>query len=68
MRTICDIKDTFNRAIKQYYSLLSIYNDEVKDYGEPKENTIKLFNALYIQLDKATEYIENGLKGKFPWE
>lgn len=68
MYTIQEIKDTFEKAMKQYDTLLSIYKDEIKELGNPKENTIAYFNALYLQLQESTKCIEKGLDGKFPFE
>jgi hypothetical protein len=68
MYTINEIKEKFNRAFDQYNSLLSIYKDEVKEFGNPKEDTIILFNALFLQLQESVKCIENGLNGIFPFE
>ena len=68
MITVFDFEKLTKRVIDHYNSLLNIYKDEIKEYGSPKEDTIKEFNALYLQMNKAAEHLESGLLGCFPWE
>lgn len=68
MYTIDEMENTFKQSFIHLRSLLSIYNDEIKEYGEPKSSTIRYFNSLFLQLQKATDCAKAGLDGKFPWE
>lgn len=68
MITFEEFQDLSDRVISKYHSLLSIYKDEIKEYGQPKENTIRYFNALFMQMDYAASHLDKGLVGLFPWE
>lgn len=65
MKTINDLKEITNLAENQLKTLNSIIKDEIKENSKPKENTIKLFNALLFSISNAYDIIDKGLNGKF---
>ena len=65
MIMVSDLMDILQKVDTQQQNLLSIYRDEIKEYGIAKENTIRLSNALIFAIERAYKELEKGLKGEF---
>lgn len=68
MITEYEFEQLTRKVIDTYQSLLDKYKDEIKKFGNPCMETIRRFNALYLQMNNAASYLDKGLAGLFPWE
>ena len=60
-----DVKVLLERCETQLRTLSSIANDEQKEYGKAKDDTIIRFNAIMFAIDSAGDTLEKGLNGEF---
>lgn len=68
MITSFEFEQLTRKVIDTYQSLLDKYKEEIKKYGNPCSETIRMFNALYLQMNVAASSLDKGLNGLFPFE
>ena len=68
MVTDYEFKELVKNVLSHYENLLRIAHSERLEFGDPKEDTTRRFNALYFAMLKSYDILNKGLDGKFPWE